>query len=380
MIIAFVSLMKVFPWGGSEELWYRTAKLALANGHTVSTLTQRWEIHPEKINELNSLGANTEFYFKPQYSIGERAAIKFKFKNNVLEVIPDINADVFVVSNGSTWDFVQHYPLAEYIIRQGKPYIIINQHSYESGNILAGPSRENAIQFMHNARRIFFVATRNIDAAERQVAYHIPNTQIISNPININNLAIKAFPNSTQLSMACVARLDCDYKGQDILLQALSAEHWVARDFHLTFYGAGPHLSHIQLLITLYQLQDKVSIAGHVRDVDSIWDANQVLVLPSLSEGMPLALVEAMLSGRTALATDVGDNNRYIIDGQTGFLVATASVKSLAGGLERLWNNRASLQTMGEHAFKHACAITDLHPEQILLNFIELIEPDNNIK
>jgi glycosyltransferase involved in cell wall biosynthesis len=128
--------------------------------------------------------------------------------------------------------------------------------------------------------------------------------------------------------MACVARLDCDYKGQDILLQTLSTEQWRERDFQLNFYGAGPHLEHLLQLIKLYHLQEKVGVQGYVQDIDRIWETNQILVLPSLSEGTPLALVEAMLSGRAALTTDVGDSAAYVLDGKTGFLAAVASVNN----------------------------------------------------
>ncbi|RZM07576.1 MAG: glycosyltransferase [Pedobacter sp.] len=178
--------------------------------------------------------------------------------------------------------------------------------------------------------------------------------------------SIKSFPASSRLLMACVARLDCDFKGQDILLQVLSTPQWNERAFSLKLYGSGPHSTHLQQLIALYNLQDKVSIEGQVSDIDHIWETNHVLVLPSLSEGTPLALIEAMLSGRAAVTTDVGGNSEYVRDGDTGFLADMASVKCLAASLEDLWHNRHRLQAMGEAAFKHAAAITDFYPEKRL--------------
>ncbi|WP_133273813.1 glycosyltransferase [Hymenobacter radiodurans] len=371
MRIAFVSLMRVLPWGGSEELWFKAAKLALADGHTVSTLTQKWETVPDKIKELRFLGADNYFYYKPQFSIAERLAIKLKVKSSTGEIVPTVVADVYVISNGTTWDFVQHRMVIENILSQGKPYILINQHNYEHGNIVTGLNRDYAIKVVQHASMNFFVAKRNMETAERQLAHFINSAQIISNPVNIAVKAVKPYVTSSQLQIACVARIDCDYKGQDILLQALATHKWRDRNYHLSLYGTGPHLNHLQHLIYLYELQAKVSIKGHVNDIDKIWEENHILVLPSISEGTPLALVEAMLCGRTALVTDVGDNAQYIIDGVTGFLSSTASVKCVSLDLERLWENRENIQEMGRKAFEHASGITDLHPEKTLIKFIE---------
>ena len=55
---------------------------------------------------------------------------------------------------------------------------------------------------------------------------------------------------------------------------------------------------------------------------------------------MPLALVEAMLCGRTAVVTDVGGNAEWIEDGETGFVAEAATAKSFGAALkERGWPN-----------------------------------------
>jgi glycosyltransferase involved in cell wall biosynthesis len=374
MQIAFVSLMRAFPWGGSEELWFRAAKLALAKGHTVCTLTQRWDKVPEKIREIKELGATTLFYDTATYNLTEKIAIKLHAKKYESDTVPEIDADIYVLSNGSTWDFLYNSYIANAIIGKGKPYLLISQHSFENGHIVKEVARANAISIIKKAKKIFFVAERNLRAAERQLGHLITNSQVISNPINIKDVGIKIFPNSARLLMACIARFDCDFKGQDILLQALSTEQWRARDFCLKLYGNGPHLSHLQLLIKMFNLQDKVIIEGHVQDIDNIWQTNQVLVLPSLSEGTPLVVVEAMLSGRAVLTTNVGDNNKYILNNKTGFLAATASVECLTQSLDELWRKKNVLSKMGEAAYAHATTLVDFQPEETLLESIRKVK------
>jgi glycosyltransferase involved in cell wall biosynthesis len=375
MKIAFVSLMRAFPWGGSEELWYRAAKLALLGGHSVCTLTQKWSKVPEKLQQLQRLGAETVFYDAVQYTAVQKMAIKLKAKRYVPDTVPELHADLYVVSNGSTWDFLYNQHITERIIGRNKPYCMISQHNFENGHIVKDAQRDYAVQVLSQATGLFFVSERNKKSAERQLGYFLQQARIINNPTNIDNKQIKPFPASDTLLMACVARLDCEFKGQDILLQVLGSNQWAERDFQLKLYGAGPHAHHLQQLIELYQLPHKVSIEGHVHNVDAIWETNQVLVLPSLSEGTPLALMEAMLSGRAAVTTDVGDNGEYVLDGQTGFLVATASEKCLASSLEALWNSKDHLEDLGKAAFAHASQITDFNPEERLWGFIQQIQP-----
>lgn len=367
--------MTVFPWGGSEDLWYKAAKLALSQGHAVSTLTKRWDAVPARIAELRQLGATTAFYHPQPTSLAGRVAHRLRLRTVPPFFVPAVAADVYVISNGSTWDFIRFRPITEQFVGLGRPYVLISQHSFESGDVVAGSDRANALDVIGRAAAVFFVAQRNLEAAERQVAGVIGRARIISNPLNTRKKTIMPYPPSATLLLACVARLECQIKGQDLLLQALSGPGWAARDFRLRFYGQGPDHDYLRALIVLYGLQDKVTLEGHVADVDRIWETNQVLVLPSFSEGTPLALLEAMMAGRPALATDVGDTGRYVRPGHTGILLATASVKCLRAGLEELWQARANLATMGQRAFEHARAITDFAPEATLLTAVVAASP-----
>lgn len=369
MKIAFISLLKILPWGGSEELWLRAAHIALKQGHEVYSITQKWQSVPKKIEGLQIAGATTVFYQVPEYSVKDRALIKLRLKQRESMVVPEIDADIYVFSCGTVFDISYSQNIVHEILRNSKPYIIINQHNYESGFIPSEVQRDYFIKILIEAKKCLFVSQRNMTTAVRQLSSGLPNAVIIDNPVNISAPAIKAYPSSNKLLMACVARLDCNFKGQDILLEALSSKQWQERNYQLNFYGTGPHHDHLERLVKLYNLSDKVNLVGHVSNIDELWEKNQVLILPSLSEGTPLSLIEAMLSGRSALVTDVGGNSQYITD-KTGFLASTASVDCLTKSLEELWNKKESLQELGESAFHHAKAITNLMPEVELLNYI----------
>lgn len=369
MKIAFVSLMKILPWGGSEELWYKAAKLAIAQGHLVTTLTQQWPDKPAKIAELQVLGADVQFYYTPAHTLLDRVGVKLKFKKQVAQVVPAIDTDCYVISCGTLFDIAYNREIFNAISNSGKKYVLVIQHNYEFGFIPSDDQRPYFAAIINDASACLFVSRRNMTTAARQLSMFLPNASVIDNPVNIRTPSIKQYPRSSKLLIACVARLDCDFKGQDILLEALSDQRWKGRNYRLNFYGAGPHHNHIKRLIDLYGLNDQVSLVGHVNDIDQLWEDNQVLVLPSLSEGTPLSLIEAMLSGRAALATNVGGNSHYITE-ETGFLASTASVECITESLEKLWNKKDSLREMGEAAFAHAKSITNLNPEAELLTYI----------
>jgi glycosyltransferase involved in cell wall biosynthesis len=81
---------------------------------------------------------------------------------------------------------------------------------------------------------------------------------------------------------------------------------------------------------------------------EEIWASNHVLIMPSRLEGLPLAMVEAMLCGRPIIATDVGGHAEVIEDGVTGFLADAPTVQSITEALNRFWARRADAQTIGE--------------------------------
>ena len=92
--------------------------------------------------------------------------------------------------------------------------------------------------------------------------------------------------------------------------------------------------------------------------------------MPSRVEGMPLAMVEAMLCGRPVIATDVAGHSEIIEDGATGFLAKAATVDAFRSALEQAWQRRSDLQRMGKLA---AQRIRQLVPNDPIEVFSEKI-------
>ena len=109
----------------------------------------------------------------------------------------------------------------------------------------------------------------------------------------------------------------------------------------------------IERLVQRFKLEGRVTLAGYVSRIEDIWAENHVLVMPSRLEGLPLAMVEAMLCASPVVATDVAGHSEIVEDGVDGFLADAPTVGSIARALERLWEGRHELRLMGEAAAKN---------------------------
>jgi glycosyltransferase involved in cell wall biosynthesis len=81
--------------------------------------------------------------------------------------------------------------------------------------------------------------------------------------------------------------------------------------------------------------------------------AADVFVLPSLNEGLPLTVLEAMASGTPAIATAIGGTDEVISDGRTGLLVPPRDARALAHAIERLLHDPDLARQLGRAGRAH---------------------------
>lgn len=141
-------------------------------------------------------------------------------------------------------------------------------------------------------------------------------------------------------------------KGQDVLLEA--ALEWMPRhpDAHLVLAGAcqGDFAADLLRRAGEAGLSERIHAPGPVAAVEELLADADVFVLPSRSEGMSNALLEAMASGLPAVATDVGGNRECLADGECGILVPPEDPGALAAALESLTANPQDRRQLGERA------------------------------
>lgn len=121
-------------------------------------------------------------------------------------------------------------------------------------------------------------------------------------------------------------------------------------------YPVEPWATELAGLARTLGVERLVHFLGHRSDVPELLDAMDVFVLPSHSEGMPNALLEAMASGKPVVATRVGGSAEIIRDGENGLLVPPRGPDALAAAIARLRADPAFAKRLGAAAQRDVAA------------------------
>ncbi|MFF3455392.1 glycosyltransferase [Streptomyces sp. NPDC002730] len=143
----------------------------------------------------------------------------------------------------------------------------------------------------------------------------------------------------------CVANLRT-YKGHQYLLDAVGRMQQRGLPCTLVLIGEGPERPHLQRQAD--RLGIDVRLLGHRTDVPAFLARADVVVLPSLEEGLSNAVMEAMAVGRPMVATAVGGTPELLCD--RGVLVPPADAEALAQGLQWMLTDRAAATRLGNAA------------------------------
>ena len=141
-------------------------------------------------------------------------------------------------------------------------------------------------------------------------------------------------------------------KGLDLLINAVNGIEYKIK---LLIVGDGPERLRLEKLVEKNNLQEKVVFAGWRRDISAILAASDIFVLPSYSEGLPLALLEAMAAGKACVVTDIGLPVEHRRD---ALVVKPGDVKELREALIELVENRELREKLGKNAKKKASGFT----------------------
>lgn len=168
---------------------------------------------------------------------------------------------------------------------------------------------------------------------------------VIPNPIEVTCKAA----NRQLKKIVTVGRLH-EQKNQKMLIRAFARYHKTHADHHLYLYGEGELLAELQKTVSEYQLKDFVHFEGFVRDVHAaIADAEQ-FILSSDYEGLPNALMEAMMMGLPCISTACNGSDVLIESGKNGLLVPVGDAEALCDAMCRLSNDPELRMHLGEAA------------------------------
>jgi glycosyltransferase involved in cell wall biosynthesis len=130
--------------------------------------------------------------------------------------------------------------------------------------------------------------------------------------------------------------------------------------FRLKIAGAGPCAADLAALTGRLGLDSAVEFLGEVRDVPALFRGASVLVLSSLTEGLPLTVLEAMSCGLPVVATRVGGTPEAVADGVSGLLVPPGDPARLAEALLRIDGDPEMGHRMGHAGCRRVAGLFDV--------------------
>lgn len=341
--VAFISTMSGSPWGGSEELWSRTAQRLIHQGVAVGANVQWWPTPSSELQALEKVGCQV-YSRRPKHRF--RAVLGSRYREGFYQWLRKFQPTLAVISidyHGHGLEWMQE------CIKRSIPYVTVVQ----SAGIDGWPTDDEVkslAQAYEAARVPYFVSHGNLELVRSQLATPLRDARIVRNPFKVAYTKVLPWPESNRaFRLACVGRLHPASKGQDIILDVLRTDKWRQRPIEVSLFGSGENKHALIAQKECYGLNN-VTLAGFSLNVEEIWRTHHALLLPSRYEGLSLAVVEAMLCGRPCIVTDVAGNAELIEDNATGFVAAAPTVRLVDDALERAWQRRDEWQQIGQEA------------------------------
>jgi glycosyltransferase involved in cell wall biosynthesis len=218
---------------------------------------------------------------------------------------------------------------------------------------------------------IVFRRVSRIIAVSNAVRDDIVRTNLISNPDKVvtiyNGIDVKAFMDSdltreeaqTQLGLpdrdafvyGTVGRL-AETKGQEVLLKAFARVYEKYPKSWLIITGKGRLESELRTLSAKLNIHERVVFLGYRTDIPEVLKALDVFVFPSIAEGLPGALLEAMATSIPVIASRVGGVPEILNDPSLGIMLSPSSTDELVSAMERLRSMDAIRRNMMGEALR----------------------------
>lgn len=220
-----------------------------------------------------------------------------------------------------------------------KPRLVTLHANYEPSHLLGKPFGKQRLDLFRRIIPRFISISSDIE--QLLLAHDVPASRIISIPNGIDTSQFKSasaaertdlrrqlnLPEGVPIAVF-VGRLQ-PVKQVDVLLQA-----WAGlTKGRLVILGDGEQRASLEAQATRLSLNNRVEFHGMVPNVVDFLRAADIFVLPSASEGLSVALLEAMASGLVPIATAIGGTTDLIQDGHTGLLVQSGDIAGLNAAL-----------------------------------------------
>lgn len=180
---------------------------------------------------------------------------------------------------------------------------------------------------------------------------------------------LEKFCEKRKFIVGSIGRLSTE-KGYNFLIEALSIVRKKGVDAGLVLIGEGYGRESLEQLIRRHELKDDVLMPGYFGDAKAYLSFFNIYVISSLTEGLPITLLEAMQAKVPIIATEVGGIPMVLGNGKSGCLVPPGKPESLADAIIEMYSNEKVAKEMVENAYKNV--IQNYSSQQMAKEYFEL--------
>lgn len=226
---------------------------------------------------------------------------------------------------------------------------LIDRWSLDFSDIVTAVSPSVEISYFQNSK-VFEIEDLN-NGKDHFTIYNgvdISKIDYFLNKVNKEEKATSLRLVSNKFNIICAARLHPN-KGHIYLIKAIAKISYYSQDIHLYLLGDGPLEEFLKEQVKELKIEKYVTFLGYRKDVYEIFTLADILVLPSLNEGLPIVAPEAMASYLPIVATNIPALEGVVEHNVTGLLVPPADVAELAKAIEYLKANPYKLQSFAKN-------------------------------
>ncbi|WP_162562487.1 glycosyltransferase family 4 protein [Salinigranum rubrum] len=340
------------PEGGGVEVVVENLAVRLASKGVNVAVFSLVDNEDSEIQDIDNVSVYTSKSISLTEKIGLQSQFSIEAPFYLRQLIKRFDPDVIHLHNRFFFTTVSS-TVAQATLRSAVP-TVTTLHLGDISNI-TGLSGYIARLFEQTVGRIMIRRSDRIIAVSEAVAEYsyslggVPErTNVIPNGVDTERF----HPNPERTgsnSILFVGRL-VQNKGPQTLIDAMPMVLRSVPDADLKIVGTGPMENTLKARTEELGIQESVRFVGYVQSVAEAMRSADVFCRPSLSEGMPLTVLEAMASGLPAVVTPVAGVPEIVTHGETGVLVPPKNPAELSEAIVDLLSDDGSRKRIAESA------------------------------
>jgi glycosyltransferase involved in cell wall biosynthesis len=329
--------------GGVENVVFEISKRLTLKGHEVHVLTSSSEGAPS-YEIMEGISVYRVEYIDLTKIFGLQTIVSFRIDKMMVKLIKSIKPDIINAHNLFFYSSLiaarekMNYPLVTTLHLSN-----IDQIGGFSGFFAKTYERTIGKYIINRSDRLIAVSKSvrkqalSLGALEKRI-------DVIPNAVDPNIFKPRKETNQ-ELKVVYVGRLISN-KGPQFFIDAAEKISKNLPNISFTMIGDGPMLNVLKTRIYKHGLNNKINLIGTVPKLSEILPKYDILIRPSLTEGMPLTILEGMACGLAVISSNVAGVPEIITDNVNGLLISPGKVDEIESAVTRLVTNQELLTSI----------------------------------